>query len=64
MAVGHDLLGQPYVRNDGKAVLHEVRGAVRKRAHFFESTARRALNEEVYDFSAYTEAPHVTADDQ
>jgi hypothetical protein len=64
VAVGHDLLGQPYVGNDGKAVVHEVRRPVRKRAHFFESAARRALNEEFDNLPTYTKAPHVTADNQ
>jgi hypothetical protein len=64
VAIGHDLLGQPDVGNDGKAVVHEIRRPVRKRAHFFESAARRALNEEFDDLSAYTKAPDVTADDQ
>jgi hypothetical protein len=64
VAVGHDLLGQPYVGNDGKAVVHEVRRLVRKRAHFFESAVRCALNEKFDDLSAYTKPPHVTADDE
>jgi hypothetical protein len=64
VAIGHDLLGQPDVGNDGKAMVHEIRRPVRKRAHFFESAARRALNEEFDDLSAYTKAPRVTVDDQ
>jgi hypothetical protein len=64
VAVGHDLLGQPYMGNDGKAVVDEVRRRVRKRAQFLESAARRALNEELDDLSAYAKAPHVTADNQ
>jgi hypothetical protein len=64
VAIGHDLLGQPNVGNDGKAVVHEICRPVRKRADFFESAARRALNEEFDDLSAYTKAPHAAADDQ
>jgi hypothetical protein len=64
VAIGHDLRGQPYVGNDGKAVVHEVRRPVRKRAHFSETAARRALNEEFDDLPTYTKAPHASADNE
>jgi hypothetical protein len=64
VAVGHDLFGQPYVRNDGKAVLHEVRRLVRKSAQSFESAACRALNEEFDDLGADTKAPRMATHDQ
>jgi hypothetical protein len=64
VAIGHDLFGQPNVGNDGKTVVHEICRPVRKRADLFESAARRALNKEFDDLSAYTKAPHTAADDQ
>jgi hypothetical protein len=64
VTIGHDLLGQPDVGNDGKAVVHEICRPVRKRADSFESAGRCALNEEFDDLSADTKAPHAAADDQ
>jgi hypothetical protein len=64
VAVGHDLLRQPHLRNDGKAVVHEIRGPMRKRAQLLESAARRALNETLDDVCAETEAPDTAADDE
>jgi uncharacterized protein YprB with RNaseH-like and TPR domain len=64
VAISHDLLGQPNVRHDGKAVVHEICRPVRKRADFFESAARRTLNEEFDDLFAYTKAPRAAADDE
>src|SRR5437762_8346330 len=62
VAVGHDLLGQPGVRNDGEAEMDEVAGRMGESAQLVEAGGGRAAHQFVDDPPADTEASRLAAD--
>src|SRR5439155_6794426 len=62
VAVGHDLLGQPGVRNDGEAEMDEVAGRMGESAQLVEAGGGRAAHQLVDDPPADTEASRLAAD--
>ena len=64
VTIGHNLLGQPHVRNDGKTLLDEIRRPVCKRAQLLESMARCPLDETLNEAGAQSKPSDLSHHDE